>query len=172
MENIRYFSDRLVSSPVPSVSTGILVLLRNANTTAAAKAVRFPSAFARCHCRLVRGGLGAAGPGSPLLEPQKRTVMRVPAAGWLSGFGVKKGKGVLRDIVKAGDPVLHEPADEVPPQEIGSEKIQKIIDDMIAAMRKAPGVDLAAPQIGVPLKVVLSCTLRFWDLILVSCIYF
>lgn len=71
-------------------------------------------------------------------------------AGWFLGLGEKE---VLPDIVKAGDPVLHEPAQDVPPAEVGSERIQKIIDDMIKVMRKAPGVGLAAPQIGIPLKV-------------------
>ena len=59
----------------------------------------------------------------------------------------------LPDIVKAGDPVLHEPAREVEVGDIGSERIQRIIDDMVKVMRKAPGVGLAAPQIGVPLRV-------------------
>lgn len=64
-----------------------------------------------------------------------------------------KKKVSLPEIVKAGDPVLHEPAREVDPEEIGSERIQKIVDDMIKAMRSAPGVGLAAPQIGIPLRV-------------------
>lgn len=55
--------------------------------------------------------------------------------------------------MKAGDPVLHESAQEVEPGEIGSDRIQKIIDDMIKVMRTAPGVGLAAPQIGIPLRV-------------------
>lgn len=59
----------------------------------------------------------------------------------------------LPDTVKAGDPVLHEPAREVDPNEIKSEKVQNIIDDMIRVMRKAPGVGLAAPQIGIPFRV-------------------
>lgn len=62
---------------------------------------------------------------------------------------------VLPDILKAGDPVLHEPAQNVSPEEIGSVRIQKIIDDMVNAMRKAPGVGLAAPQIGIPLKIIV-----------------
>lgn len=60
---------------------------------------------------------------------------------------------MLPEIVQAGDPVLHEPAREVDPGEIGSERIQNIIDDMVKVMRSAPGVGLAAPQIGVPLRV-------------------
>lgn len=89
--------------------------------------------------------------------------------GWLSGLLGGKGGGgaptamtVTPGTVKAGDPVLHEPAQEVPPWDVSSEKVQGIIDQMIAVMRKAPGVGLAAPQIGVPLKVLalLSCYLR------------
>ncbi|KAL5575606.1 hypothetical protein UlMin_017305 [Ulmus minor] len=78
----------------------------------------------------------------------------IAKAGWILGLGEKK-KSILPDIVKAGDPVLHEPAREVDPGEIGSEKIQKIIDNMVSVMRKAPGVGLAAPQIGVPLKIIV-----------------
>lgn len=72
----------------------------------------------------------------------------------MSGFWPKTPPP-LPDIVKAGDPVLHEPADEVPVGEINSERIQKIIDDMVGAMRRAPGVGIAAPQIGVPLKIIV-----------------
>ncbi|KAL7162327.1 hypothetical protein ACSBR2_042749 [Camellia fascicularis] len=75
-------------------------------------------------------------------------------AGWFLGLGGKKQQ-TLPEIVKAGDPVLHEPAREVPQEEIGSDKIQEIIDDMVMVMRKAPGVGLAAPQIGVPLKIIV-----------------
>ena len=59
----------------------------------------------------------------------------------------------LPEIIEAGDPVLHEAASPVPVEEIQSERIQKIIDDMISVMREAPGVGLAAPQIGIPLQV-------------------
>lgn len=78
----------------------------------------------------------------------------VARAGWLLGLGGDSKKKLgLPDIVKAGDPVLHEPTQDVDPAEIGSERIQKIIDDMVSVMRKAPGVGLAAPQIGIPLRV-------------------
>jgi len=59
----------------------------------------------------------------------------------------------LPKIVKAGEPVLHERAKEVEASEMKSERIQNIIDDMIRVMRKATGVGLAAPQIGIPLRV-------------------
>ncbi|WOL01041.1 hypothetical protein Cni_G09754 [Canna indica] len=100
------------------------------------------------------GGFGALGSQFSLSLPQRRTATRISAAGWFSGFGAKKGKGAaLLEIDKAGNPVFHQLTNEVPPQEIGSEKIQKIIKDTVAAMRKAPGVGLTAPQIGVLLKV-------------------
>lgn len=37
----------------------------------------------------------------------------------------------------------------------GSEKLKQLSEDMIAIMRKAPGVGLAAPQIGVGLKIIV-----------------
>lgn len=94
-------------------------------------------------------------PKAAFFVPSRRTHSSSPLrAGWFKGLGEKKA--ALPDIVKAGDPVLHEPARDVDPQEIGSERIQKIIDDMVEVMRKEPGVGLAAPQIGFPLRVGLK----------------
>ncbi|CAA7397151.1 unnamed protein product [Spirodela intermedia] len=76
------------------------------------------------------------------------------AAGWFLGLGGKKGTA-LPEIIKAGDPVLHEPARDVDPREIGTERINKIVEDMIQVMRQAPGVGLSAPQIGVPLRIIV-----------------
>ncbi|XP_073147273.1 peptide deformylase 1A, chloroplastic [Henckelia pumila] len=86
----------------------------------------------------------------PRRNHSPRTTVR---AGWLLGLGDKKN--VLPDIVKAGDPVLHEPAQEVRADEIKSDRIQKIVDDMVMVMRKTPGVGLAAPQIGIPLRIIV-----------------
>ncbi|PIA46648.1 hypothetical protein AQUCO_01500295v1 [Aquilegia coerulea] len=82
------------------------------------------------------------------------------AGGWFLGIGGGgRGRGdnksKLPDIVKAGDPVLHEPAQDVPINEIASQNIQNIIDNMINVMRMAPGVGLAAPQIGIPFKIIV-----------------
>jgi peptide deformylase len=52
----------------------------------------------------------------------------------------------------AGDPVLREKAKRV--RRI-DDSIQRLIDDMIDTMRNAPGVGLAAPQVGVSLRVVV-----------------
>ncbi len=50
------------------------------------------------------------------------------------------------------DPVLREKAKKVPQIDAS---IQRLIDDMIDTMRDAPGVGLAAPQVGVSLRVVV-----------------
>ncbi|KAL4290682.1 hypothetical protein GQ457_14G005620 [Hibiscus cannabinus] len=91
----------------------------------------------------------------PLLTPRRPlSSSAARKAGWFLGLGDKKKTG-MPEIVKAGDPVLHEPAREIDPNEIGSERIQKIIDDMVRVMRMAPGVGLAAPQIGIPLRIIV-----------------
>jgi peptide deformylase len=58
-------------------------------------------------------------------------------------------------IFQAGEPVLRETARLLTPQEILSEEIQRLIHDMRDAMREAPGVGLAAPQIGQPLQLAV-----------------
>jgi peptide deformylase len=58
-------------------------------------------------------------------------------------------------IVQAGDPVLREPARALTPAEIASAEIQQLIELMRETMRDAPGVGLAAPQIGVPLQLAV-----------------
>lgn len=57
---------------------------------------------------------------------------------------------MIRPIVKYGDAIVHRPA--APVGEITVE-IQQLIDDMITTMYAAPGVGLAAPQVGVPLRI-------------------
>ena len=49
-----------------------------------------------------------------------------------------------------GDPVLHAPADEV--AEI-TDEIRALVSDMYETMDAAPGVGLAAPQVGVALRI-------------------
>jgi peptide deformylase len=58
----------------------------------------------------------------------------------------------LRPIVKWGDPVLHTPSRPV--AEIDGD-IASLFDDMVETMYAAPGIGLAAPQIGVPLRVIV-----------------
>ncbi|BBM99924.1 peptide deformylase [Marchantia polymorpha subsp. ruderalis] len=68
-------------------------------------------------------------------------------------WGLKKPR--VSEVVQAGDPILHEPALEVRMEDIGSARIEKIINDMVATMRGAPGVGLAAPQIGEQLQIIV-----------------
>ena len=60
----------------------------------------------------------------------------------------------------AGDPVLRQKAKRV--RKIDA-SIQKLIDDMIETMRAAPGVGLAANQVGVPLRVIVMEIPEFDD---------
>ena len=57
---------------------------------------------------------------------------------------------MLRPILRLGDSILTEPARTV---EALTTDIDKLIDDMIETMYAAPGIGLAAPQIGESLKI-------------------
>jgi peptide deformylase len=58
-------------------------------------------------------------------------------------------------IVQAGDPVLRTPTRPLTATEIVSAELQQLIDFMRETMRDAPGVGLAAPQIGMPLRLAV-----------------
>ncbi|MDP8924074.1 MAG: peptide deformylase [Chloroflexota bacterium] len=58
----------------------------------------------------------------------------------------------IRPIVVLGNPVLRQKARKVSRID---QSIAKLVEDMIETMRDAPGVGLAAPQIGVPLQVAV-----------------
>lgn len=58
----------------------------------------------------------------------------------------------LREIVFLPEPVLRRKAHKI--DEINS-ALQELIDDMIETMREAPGVGLAAPQIGVSQRLIV-----------------
>jgi peptide deformylase len=57
--------------------------------------------------------------------------------------------------VQAGDPALRQPARPLSLDEIGLPAIQQLIADMQETMRAAPGVGLAAPQIGLSLQLAV-----------------
>lgn len=59
------------------------------------------------------------------------------------------------DIVQAGDPVLRQPARPLRPEEIASPFIQELIVSMRMTMYDAPGVGLAAPQVGESLQLAV-----------------
>ncbi len=56
----------------------------------------------------------------------------------------------IKPIVITGEPVLHRRADEV---SVFDAELNQLVADMFETMDKAPGVGLAAPQIGVGLRI-------------------
>jgi peptide deformylase len=58
-------------------------------------------------------------------------------------------------IVQTGNPVLRARATDVVVEQIATPEFQQLIARMTDAMRKAPGVGLAAPQLGVSLRVLV-----------------
>ena len=57
---------------------------------------------------------------------------------------------MIRPILKYGDQILHEPARLV---ETVTGEIDRLVEDMIETMYAAPGIGLAATQVGVPLRI-------------------
>jgi peptide deformylase len=57
---------------------------------------------------------------------------------------------MIRPILRYGERGLHESAADVT---VFDDSLQQLIDDMIETMYAAPGVGLAATQVGVPLRV-------------------
>ncbi len=66
-----------------------------------------------------------------------------------------KGDKEILEIVQVGDPVLRATAKQLSPKELASRDVQKLIAVMRDTMRAAPGVGLAAPQIGVSLAIAV-----------------
>jgi peptide deformylase len=59
---------------------------------------------------------------------------------------------MIRPILRYGDAALHAPAR---PVESFDDELHALLSDMIETMYAAPGVGLAAPQVGVPLRVCI-----------------
>jgi len=57
---------------------------------------------------------------------------------------------MIRPILKYGDQILHEPARTV---DAITSDVSSVITDMVETMYAAPGIGLAATQIGVPLRI-------------------
>src|SRR5262249_2856375 len=58
-------------------------------------------------------------------------------------------------ISQVGEPVLRLAARSLDPQQIPTAEIQQLIEHMKETMRDAPGVGLAAPQVGVSLQIAV-----------------
>ena len=62
---------------------------------------------------------------------------------------------VKLEIVQAGNPILRQRALALTVEQIRSREIQKLIDTMRTCMHEAPGVGLAAPQVGLALQLAV-----------------
>lgn len=62
---------------------------------------------------------------------------------------------MILKIVTAGDPILRRPSKPLSAREIVQPEIQSLIDLMRETMRDAPGVGLAAPQVGRSLQLAV-----------------
>jgi peptide deformylase len=66
-----------------------------------------------------------------------------------------KEETVRLEVVQAGEEVLRAQARELSRQEILSDKTQELIEHMKETLRHAPGVGLAAPQVGFPIQLAV-----------------
>jgi peptide deformylase len=64
------------------------------------------------------------------------------------------GRDVL-PIVACGDPALRQPAEPIDPAVVRTRELRRLIVRMRATMEDAPGVGLAAPQIGEPIQLAV-----------------
>ena len=62
---------------------------------------------------------------------------------------------MVLNVLQVGEAVLRQRARALAPDEIRSPAIQELIEHMRETMREAPGVGLAAPQIGVSLQIAV-----------------
>jgi peptide deformylase len=62
---------------------------------------------------------------------------------------------MMLKIVQAGEPVLRRRARDLTPEEMTSPAVRQLISLMRETMRDAPGVGLAAPQVGVDVRLAV-----------------
>ena len=62
---------------------------------------------------------------------------------------------MLLDLLQVGEPILREKARALSHEEIASERIQQLIHSMRETLHAAPGVGLAAPQIGESIQLAI-----------------
>lgn len=91
----------------------------------------------------------------PLAPSQNQLSLRIEAGERYEGTHEMPVIPTKPEIVQTGNAVLRARAQEVPAEKITSPDTQALVKKMIATMRAAPGVGLAAPQIGIPLRVIV-----------------
>ncbi|MFA5128631.1 MAG: peptide deformylase [Patescibacteria group bacterium] len=65
---------------------------------------------------------------------------------------------MILPIITTPNPILRQHAKEINPEEIKSEAIQKLISDMKETVRPAGGIGLAAPQVGISMRLIVVVT--------------
>lgn len=98
------------------------------------------------------GADGGTGPGRGA-GPSARSARSVRAQVEAALAAAEAGDGTA-PIVEAGDPVLRTPAVEFDGQ-VDDDDLARLIAAMRATMRAAPGVGLAAPQVGIGLRLAV-----------------
>jgi peptide deformylase len=68
---------------------------------------------------------------------------------------VATSEGDLLPIVECGDPVLRRAAEPLDPSDLRTVGLRRLISQMRAAMEAAPGVGLAAPQVGMSVQLAV-----------------
>lgn len=75
---------------------------------------------------------------------------------WYQSLWVPKTvKPPYTHVTQIGDPVLRRVAAEVPPEMVQSKEVQFIIEKMLHVLKKYDCVGLAAPQIGISLRIIV-----------------
>ncbi len=71
------------------------------------------------------------------------------------GLLAKYNVAYVRRIVSDPEPILHKVAKKVSDLELKMPLTQQLIDDMIETMHEAPGIGLAAPQVGIGKRIIV-----------------
>src|ERR1019366_7414407 len=87
---------------------------------------------------------------------RRRTVSSLDAFDLDAWLAALVATGQPPPIVQAGAAVLRRRARDVPAERLGTPGLQQLVEIMVDVMRAAPGVGLAAPQIGVPLRIFVA----------------
>ena len=95
-----------------------------------------------------------------------RTLTIKPKNIFSSGSSKGRKGPPYNHFVQVGDPVLRIKCDPVNPSDIDTEHIQSVITAMKYALKRFDGVGISAPQVGVPLQIMMvqftSSQLNCW----------
>jgi peptide deformylase len=61
----------------------------------------------------------------------------------------------LREIIRMGHPTLRQKARPLTREELGSDRIRCLVEDMVDTLHQAGGIGLAAPQVGQSLRLAI-----------------